>query len=195
MNMNRRRLTALIIFLALPAIGFAQLTAEDIIRRLEKNEVHTTSKSTGRIVITNRFGVKTKTFAAVSQGNDKMLIEFTNKEERGQKILRLTDELYVYYPKSNGVVRLQGGALKESIFGSDMTYEDLTGEQGLLDLYQVEFASAGLESLDGIPCHHLLLHGKAPVAYPFQEPLGGSGSVRDAPGGLLFAHQDAPQTA
>jgi outer membrane lipoprotein-sorting protein len=163
------RLILILALLAVPVSVFAQMKADEVIRLMEKNEVHSTAKSTGQLLITNRFGTKTKTFNVVSQGNDKMLLEFTNKEERGQKILRLTDEIYVYYPKSNGVVRLQGGALKESIFGSDLTYEDLTGEKGILDLYKVEFADEGPVTVDGTPCYHLKLTGIVPVAYPFQE--------------------------
>lgn len=167
--MIHKKITIITLLLCLPALAFAQMTAEQVIKAMEKNEVHSTAKSTGQLLITNRFGTRTKTFNAVSQGEDKMLLEFTNKEERGQKILRLKDEIYVYYPKSNGVVRLQGGALKESIFGSDFTYEDLTGGKGILDLYQVEFASAGTVDVEGTACYHLKLSGITTVAYPFQE--------------------------
>ncbi|HEQ71968.1 MAG TPA: outer membrane lipoprotein-sorting protein [Spirochaetia bacterium] len=162
------RLTIAIVVLV-PALIFAAMTAEEVIRKMEKNQVHQTATSTGRLVITNRFGTKVKTFNVWTEGSDKMLIEFTNKEERGQKILRLADEIYVYYPKAEGVVRLQGGALKESIFGSDFTYEDLTGEKGFLDLYTVAFAASGTVEVEGVSCWHLKLSGKKPVAYPFQE--------------------------
>jgi hypothetical protein len=167
MSLKKSMLTALLI--ALPLLGFGQMKAEDVVRQLEKNQVHTASKSSGKLLITNQFGTRIKTFTTAAQGSDKLLLEFTNKEERGQKILRLENEIYVYYPKSNSVVRLQGGALKDSIFGSDYTYEDLTGEKGLLDLYKVEFAQPATEPIDGVPCYHLKLSGLAPVAYPFQE--------------------------
>ena len=167
--MRYKRIIMNIILVCVPVFLFAQVAPEEVIRLMEKNQVHATAKSTGRLVITNRFGTKVKTFNVVTEGSDKMLLEFTNKEERGQKILRLKDEIYVYYPKAEGVVRLQGGALKESIFGSDFTYEDLTGEKGILELYRVEFVSAGTVILDGVPCYHLKLSGIAAVAYPFQE--------------------------
>lgn len=167
--MKRRIAVTGVLILLAPVVLFAQISAEEVIRRMEKNQVHATAKSSGRLVITNRFGSKVKIFNVVTAGDDKMLLEFTNKEERGQKILRLGDEIYIYYPKAEAVVRLQGGALKESIFGSDFTYEDLTGEKGILELYRVEFASAGTVMLDGVSCYHLKLTGIVPVAYPFQE--------------------------
>ena len=167
MTMKRSILLALLI--VLPAAAFAQITAEEVVRRVEKNELYSSSKSAGKLLITNQFGTKTKTFTAATQGTDKLLLEFTNKEERGQKILRLNDQIFVYYPRSNSVVRLQGGALKDSIFGSDFTYEDLTGEKSILDLYKVEFAQPNPETVDGVRCYHLMLTGIVPVAYPYKE--------------------------
>ncbi len=167
--MTAKKTMWLALLLAAPAAAFAQMTAEQVVRQVEKNEVYSTSTSSGKLLITNRFGTKTKTFTSATQGADKLLIEFTNKEEQGQKILRLGDQIYVYYPRSNSVVRMQGGALKDSIFGSDFTYEDLTGEKSILDLYRVEFAQPAAETVDGVACYHLKLTGKVPVAYPFKE--------------------------
>jgi outer membrane lipoprotein-sorting protein len=169
MIMIDKKTVFIALFAALPLLAFAQLKAEDVVRRLEQNQVHGTAKSSGRLLITNQFGTRTKTFNVWSEGADKLLLEFTNKEERGQKLLRLKDEIYVYYPRSNSVVRIQGGALKDSIFGSDFTYEDLTGEKGILDLYKVEFADPPTETIGGKACYHLKLTGIASVAYPFQE--------------------------
>jgi hypothetical protein len=166
-----------IILMILPLGLFAQITAEDIVRLMERNQVHATSRSSGSLVITNSFGERTKTFTVVSEGTDNLLLEFTNKEERGQKILRNKDEIYLYYPKTQAIKRIQGGALKESVFGSDFTYEDLTGEKGILALYDVSFGNEGAIPADIdskgnpilSPCYHLVLSGKASVAYPFQD--------------------------
>ncbi|RPJ09828.1 MAG: outer membrane lipoprotein-sorting protein [Spirochaetaceae bacterium] len=147
----------------------AQITAEEIIRRMEANQVHSTSKSAGRMIITNRYGTRTKTFTTIARGEEKLLLEFTNKEERGQKILRTGDEIYLYYPDTQVVLRLQGGALKDSIFGSDLTYEDLTGEKGMLSLYKVELMESSPVIVDNVACWHLKLIGIKSVAYPFQE--------------------------
>ena len=167
--MKNLRRSLWIAFISLPHLIFAQLTAEKIIELMEKNQVHSTAQFSGKLIIINRFGLKTKSFNVVTEGSNKLLIEFTNKEERGQKILRLNDEIYVYYPKAEGVMRLKGGALKDSIFGSDFSYEDLTGERNLLQLYQVELVSPELVFLDGVACYHLRLTGRSPVAYPYQE--------------------------
>jgi outer membrane lipoprotein-sorting protein len=156
-----------------PCLIFAQLTPEEIIKKTEYNQVHDTSKSSGKMIIKSQFGTQSKTFEAVTQGEDNMLITFTNIEEKGQRILRLKDEIYLYFPNAEGLLRLQGGALKESVMGSAFSYEDLTGEKGLLNLYTVSFIETDPVSLEiaGIKysCFHLELKGKRSVAYPEQE--------------------------
>ena len=121
------------------------------------------------MTIVDRFGTRVKTFIAWSEGEDNMLLEFTNVEERGQKILRLEDEIYLYFPDAEEIIHLQGGALKDSVMGSDFSYEDLTGEKGILSSYKVELMQPTLVDVDGVQCYHLLLTGIKNVAYPKQE--------------------------
>jgi len=169
---KRETITAVIVVAFMFAAVFqahAEVSAEEIVRRMEANQVHNTSASAGRMIITNKYGTRTKTFTSVARGEDKLLLEFTNKEERGQKILRTADEIYLYYPDTQVVLRLQGGALKDSIFGSDLTYEDLTGEKGMLSLYKAELAEPAPVMLDGIACWHLKLTGIKNTAYPYQQ--------------------------
>jgi outer membrane lipoprotein-sorting protein len=171
--MKKILLLTMIWAVVLPALLCAQITPEQIIKKTEYNQVHETSKSTGKMIITNRFGTQEKTFEAVAEGEDNMLLTFTNVEERGQKILRLKDEIYLYFPDAEGLLRLQGGALKESVMGSSFSYEDLTGEKGLLDLYTVSFIETAPVQIEisgsTYSCYHLKLKGKRSVAYPEQE--------------------------
>jgi outer membrane lipoprotein-sorting protein len=164
---------AAVLAVLLAAASAYAIDAAEVIRRMEANQVHTTAASEGRIVITDSFGSRTKTFRAFSAGTDKMLVEFTNPEEAGQKILRTGGDLFLYFPEAEEVIRLQGSALRDSVMGSDFSYEDFTGEKGLLDLYSVEIE--GTEPLDGRPCYVLALTGKKKdVAYPRQRMWVGS---------------------
>jgi outer membrane lipoprotein-sorting protein len=149
------------------AAAFAQ-SAEEIVRRLEANQRFRTQEAEGSLIITDRFGSRTKTFLSWAEGQERMLLAFTNVEEKGQKILRLQDEIYLYFPEAEEVVRLQGAALKESVMGSDFSYEDLTGEKSLLDLYEVKLS--GRELLAGREQFLLELKARARgVAYPAQK--------------------------
>jgi len=161
----KKTAAACVFFLA--ATLASAIDAAEVIRRMEANQVHRTSEIEGRMVITDSFGSRTKTFKAYSMGTDKMLVEFTNREEKGQKILRTGDAVSLYFPEAEEVIRLQGSALKDSVMGSDLSYEDFTGEKGLLELYSAQIE--GNESLDGRNCYVLALTGKKKdIAYPLQ---------------------------
>ena len=143
------------------------LTGDEIIRRMERHERHTSVRSTGSMEITDRFGTRTKTFISTALGDDRSLLEFTNPEEAGQKVLRLEDEIYLYFPDSEDVIHLQGAALRESVLGSDFSYEDMTGSDSRLDDYEV--ALEGTEEIDGHETYRLRLTAKRrDVVYPIQ---------------------------
>ncbi len=67
-------------------------------------------------------------------------------EERGQKILRVDDELYLFYPDAEDIIPMHGSALKQSMFG-DISYEDITEGSNTLDKYDVKML--GSEMVDG----------------------------------------------
>jgi hypothetical protein len=154
-----------ILFLSLSSLPVYALTAEEIIQRMEDNQVHDTAYSEGRINITDRFGEKVSTFKSWAKGEEKSLIEFTSREERGQKILRTDDEIYLFFPDAAEIIRLQGAALRDSVLGSDLSYEDMTGDRGLLDSYKVELL--GTERVDGEECYKIEMNAlRRDVPYP-----------------------------
>ncbi len=153
--------------LLLAATGASALTGEEIIRKMEANQVHKTSVSTGSMAITDRFGTRSKTYKAYARGQNEMLLEFTNPEEAGQKILRIGDDIYLYFPEAEEIIHLQGAALKDSVMGSDFSYEDLTGGKGLLESYHVTLESN--ESIDGHDCYLIKLEARTrDVVYPIE---------------------------
>ena len=165
--MGRTNLLILVLGLC-AAMSLSAISAEDIIENVERNQINEAERIEGSMIISDRFGSRAKTFISYAAGADKMLLEFTNPEERGQKILRLEDEIYLYFPEAEEVIHLQGSALKESVMGSDFSYEDMTGEGDLLDQYEVTLL--GEEMIDGRKHYHLELKArKRGLAYPKQE--------------------------
>ena len=116
-----KRAMAVSLVLALGALlGASALTAEEIIGRMEENTVFETSRAEGAMMIKDRFGTKETRFISYSRGKDTTLIEFTSLEERGMKILRTEEEIYLFYPDAEELIRLQGAALRDSVLGSDI---------------------------------------------------------------------------
>jgi outer membrane lipoprotein-sorting protein len=162
-----RKLLTIAALLAAPALMAAALTAEDIVARLQANQVFTTSRVQGVMAVTDRFGTKETRFVSYARGDEDTLIEFTSTEEKGQKILRTKDEIYLFYPDAEEVIRLQGAAFRDAVLGSDMSYEDLTGGKTLLETYRVSLE--GTEAVDGAECYRVRMEAKSRnVAYPVQ---------------------------
>ena len=159
-----------IILLAIagPAALEAQaLTGREIIERLDENQTWSTAIIEGRMIISDRFGERESTYIAHSEGSDRFLVEFTSRDEDGQRILRRDDNLYLYYPDAREVIRLQGSALRDSLLGSDLSYEDMTGGRGILDDYTAELL--GEETVEGYDVYAVELSARGTnVAYPRQ---------------------------
>ncbi|MBI9100915.1 MAG: outer membrane lipoprotein-sorting protein [Spirochaetales bacterium] len=152
------------VFIIVPGALFA-ITPEEIIRRSDDMQVFETSASSGEMRITDRFGLKVSSFNSWSRGEDESIIEFTSIAERGQKILRTEDEIYIYYPDAEEIIRMQGSALRQSMLGSDISYEDMTGGNDRVSQYSVVLE--GEETVAGRACYVLFLTANTrTVPYP-----------------------------
>jgi outer membrane lipoprotein-sorting protein len=155
------------LLLASVATAASALSADEIIERMEANQTHSTARIEGRMVIRDRFGDRTSTYIAYSQGAERFLVEFTSRHEEGQRVLRRGDSLYLYYPDARETIRIQGSALRDSLLGSDVSYEDMTGGRGLADDY--DFELVGEESVDGRRAYEVRLTARTTdVAYALQ---------------------------
>ena len=156
----------LVVLVCTPSV-FAAESADEFILKLEQNQTHDTSITEGRIIITDRFGERQSAFISYNRGAEQSLLEFTSAAERGQKVLRTTDEIYLFYPDAAEIIRIQGAALRESLLGSDVSYEDMTGNRGYLDDYEAHIF--GEESIAGRATTIIeLIAISEDVAYPRQ---------------------------
>ncbi len=148
------------------ATTLSAMTAEQIMREADERQTYDSSRSSGQFKIKDRFGTKVSTFDAWSKGADESLIEFTSVAERGQKVLRTEDSIYLYYPDAEELIRMQGSALRQGMLGSDISYEDMTGGKDRLSQYDIVLEEDS-ELVFGRDCHVLTLTAKTrSVPYP-----------------------------
>ena len=156
------------LFVTLIVMPLSAMTAQQIVQAMDELETFEQSYSEGQIITTDRFGEKKSTFRGWSQGTHDSLIEFTCVAERGQKILRTSGQLYLFYPDAEELIRLQGAALRQGMLGSDISYEDMTGERDTLSDYTAELLDT--EQVQGKSCYVIKLTAKTrTVAYPIQK--------------------------
>jgi len=157
-----------ILIILIPTMWAFSLTPEEILSKIEENQTFSSFQGEGKMIIRDRFGARTKSFITYARGDEEALIEFTSLDEAGQKILRTEDEIYLYYPDAEEVIRLQGAALRDSVAGSDLSYEDLTGGKNFREKYNATLE--GEEVINGNACYILVLYAKEKnVPYPKQK--------------------------
>ncbi len=160
------KIIVILIFLSLiiPITVFS-ITGEEIIRKADAIQAFDTSEAYGEIRVKDRFGVKVSTFKSWTRGKYESLLEFTSLAERGQKILRTEDELYLFYPDAEELIRMQGSMLRQSMLGSDISYEDMTGGKDRVSQYDIVLE--GEEKVNGIDCYVLTMTARVrTVPYP-----------------------------
>ena len=117
------------------------------------------------IIIDDETRIKTMEISGLAEGN-KSLVRFTNPEDEGTKYLMLGDNLWIYFPEENDVVKISGHMLKEGMMGSDVSYEDALEADKLADKYTV--AITGEETYEGKDCYVLTLTAKVKDAPYFK---------------------------
>lgn len=140
----------IILIFVLTFIGpnvFAQ-DADKIIQKVDYNMISVTQVSTSKMIIHGRRNSRTVTSKNYAEGTDKSFTEYLSPaREQGTKMLKLDDMLWIYNPSSDRTIQLSGHMLKQSVMGSDLSYEDMMEERELIEMYEAEVIDE--ETIDG----------------------------------------------
>ena len=58
--------------------------------------------------------------------------------EQGTKMLKLQDNLWTYSPSTDRIIMISGHMLRQSVMGSDLSYEDMMEDPHLPNLYSAK---------------------------------------------------------
>ncbi len=112
------------------------LTGEEIIRRVDANMTYGTSRFESRMVINVDGELRTKNMVSYSRGRDTSYSEFTYPpRDKGVKYLKIENNMWMYLPSVDKVIKISGSMLRQSMMGSDFSYEDAMESNRLLDKY------------------------------------------------------------
>jgi len=131
-----KKILSVALFAFITVTAFSQTpSAAELLRRIDENENYTTIQYDGEIIIENGGRRFVKTMQVWARGNTNSFMEFTNPEDRGTKYLKTNGRLFVYSPDTEEVMLISGHMLRESMMGSDMSYEDTLDNQPLSARY------------------------------------------------------------
>ena len=145
--------------------GLSQSDADDILKKVEKNMSSDNRVFESSMTIRGNRTSRTINSRTYSVGDTKSFTEYLSPaREQGTKMLKLEDQLWIYSPSSDRTIQISGHMLRQSVMGSDLSYEDMMDDRKLTDVYTAKIS--GNEVIDGRKTYILDLTAKVTdVAY------------------------------
>jgi outer membrane lipoprotein-sorting protein len=130
------------ILVLLPALLFSQsLSAEEIIKRVDKNRITDGKIVVSKMIINGRRGERTVESKSWQRNLYDSFSEYlAPPREKGTKMLKLGDQLWTYSPSTDRTILISGHMLRQSVMGSDLSYEDMMEDPYLQNIYTAEIA-------------------------------------------------------
>jgi len=137
-----------------------------ILDKIDKNMSAKSMIHTSKMIIHGKRGDRTVESKSWIVGDKKAYTEYLNPaRERGTKMLKLEDQLWLYSPSTDRTIQIAGHMLRQSIMGSDLSYEDMMDDSKLSDHYDA--LVTGEETLDNRKCWLIEMNATDnTVAYP-----------------------------
>ena len=150
--MRKAALGLIIVLAAGAAAALAQApSAEAILDRVDRNAVPGTKIIVSEMTIRGRRDSRTVKAKSWIQGEEKAFTEYLDPpRERGIKMLKLGSQLWTYSPDTDRTIAISGHMLRQSVMGSDLSYEDMMEDPRLSNLYTATVG--GEEERDGRAC-------------------------------------------
>lgn len=137
-----------IIFISCFLKSFSQPSAGEIIDRVDRNMSSESRIFESTMTIHGQRNSRTITSRSYMVGDKKSFTEYLSPpREQGTKMLKLEDQLWIYSPAADRIIQISGHMLRQSVMGSDLSYEDMMEDRKLTEVYNA--AVSGSEQVDG----------------------------------------------
>jgi hypothetical protein len=157
------------LLLAATLAAAPDLQGDEILRRVDQNLGSDNKVTRARMTVRGRGGSRTVEMRSWIRGMSESFTEYlAPPRDRGTRMLKLGQQLWTFFPATERTVSIAGHMLRQSVMGSDLSYEDLMEDPRLAELYDATVVRE--ETLRGRPCWVLSLVAKKPgVAYHTRE--------------------------
>ncbi|MEI7503718.1 MAG: outer membrane lipoprotein-sorting protein [Paludibacter sp.] len=154
--MKSLKLITLFLFFGVILSAQSYPSGKTILDKVDKNMSAKTRIMTAKMEIKGVRNTRTMVSKTYSEGDHKAYTEYlAPAREKGTKMLKLENQLWIYSPATDRIVQISGHMLRQSVMGSDMSYEDVMNDTPLLEQYKAEVT--GEEAIDGRKCWVLTL--------------------------------------
>ena len=129
-------------------MGLSAQTADQIMDRVDRNMSSENRIFESTMTIHGKRNSRTLTSRTYSVGDKQSFTEYLSPaREEGTKMLKLEDQLWIYSPSTDRTIQISGHMLRQSVMGSDLSYEDMMEDRKLTDVYDATIM--GEEEVEG----------------------------------------------
>lgn len=129
------------------SLNIGAQTANEILDKVDKNMSSENRVFESTMIIHGKRNSRTITSKSYSVGDKKAFTEYLSPaREQGTKMLKLENQLWIYSPSTDRTIQISGHMLRQSVMGSDLSYEDMMDDRKLNEVYDAEIV--GDEEID-----------------------------------------------
>jgi len=133
--------------------------AQTILDKIDQNMSSKNRVFTSTMIIHGKRADRSIESKSWSVGDKKSFTEYLSPaREKGTKMLKLEDKLWLYSPSTDRIIQISGHMLRQSVMGSDLSYEDMMEDKKLQDNYHA--ALTDTDTVDSRSCWVLELTAK-----------------------------------
>lgn len=125
-----------VISIILISFGLMGQDANAILDKIDANMSADNVITEASMTIHGKRNSRTMVSKTYTVGSEKSFTEYlAPKRDAGTKMLKMDDKLWIYSPSTDRTIQISGHMLRQSVMGSDFSYEDMMDDRKLKELY------------------------------------------------------------
>jgi hypothetical protein len=121
------------------ALGFDYPDGDLILQKVDQNMSSKNRVFESSMTIHGKRNSRTIISRTMSEGTKKSFTEYLSPvSEKGTKMLKLQGQLWIYSPSTDRIIQISGNMLRQSVMGSDLSYEDMMDDRKLTEIYSAK---------------------------------------------------------
>jgi outer membrane lipoprotein-sorting protein len=132
------------------AITWAQPSGKEILDRIDENMSSESRYLRSTMIIHGPRSSRTVESESWGSGKSSFTEYLAPAREQGTKMLKLEDKLWIFSPSTDRTIQISGHMLRQSVMGSDLSYEDMMDDRKLSDMYDA--GVVGTETIGETDC-------------------------------------------
>jgi len=125
-----------IIIIGFFLLSFGNSKDGSILNKVDQNLSSKNRIAEATMTVNGKRTSRTITSKTWSEGTKRSFTEYLSPaSEKGTKMLKLGGQLWIYSPATDRIIQISGNMLRQSVMGSDLSYEDMMDDRKLQEVY------------------------------------------------------------